>query len=142
MFVGSQKRCTFVAKLQLFREIMSNRGHKNMCYFRNLWAALTGQDPFQQDRARLEEWLAKCEANMRGLQDMYYSAVEQWRQKADENAKLVKEIGNYQALVETLRSTIRDKESVIGEYAKSWSKQTSTTADEKEEVQIQEKQNK
>jgi len=75
-------------------------------YFKNLLSALLGNNPYQAERDDLEEKLAKASENVRGMNDLYYRALEKW--DADK-----KQLSSLQQLVENLRSRIADKDAVI-----------------------------
>lgn len=88
-------------------------------YFVNVLTALQGRDPYRMELDELKEKLEKAGENVRGLNEMYYSACEKW-EAAEKQAK------SLQALTENLRERIREKDALIEQLIESY-KTTSKT---------------
>lgn len=108
--------------------------HRVKVYFRVLWIALRGRDAYREERDALSRRLDAAEANVRKLQDMYASALDKWQhdqQLLKQEQDLIKQmedrdtekVATYQKLVETLRSTINDKERKIDELNREFGEQ-------------------
>ena len=89
---------------------MREIGHKKTAgarrYFRNLWRAVTGTDPFRAelDELRRKYDLTACKvASMTGL---YFGALER-------RGRLEQQITGFQSLVENLRGRIVEKDRMI-----------------------------
>jgi len=82
-------------------------------YFKNLVLVIRGRNPFAEEVADLKEKLEKAGENVRGLNEMYYSALEKW-----ETAK--KSAASQQQLVENLRERIRDKDAELEEQGRAF----------------------
>lgn len=100
-------------------------------YFYRLGYALIGRDSYAKERdaflkerdklvRELQETMAKADK----LQELYEAALEQWQNTAklelEVESKCKKEIASYQALVETLRGTIRDKDTELDRVQKAY----------------------
>lgn len=82
-------------------------------YIKNLVMAICGRNPFAEEVADLKEKLEKAGENVRGLNEMYYSALEKW-EAAEKRA------ASQQQLVENLRERIRDKEAELEEQGRAF----------------------
>ena len=103
-------------------------------YLRNLWLALTGGDPFADEVADLKERLERAGDNVRGLNEMYYSACEKWdesQRTLNECRKMVvernsllaerdKQIASMQRLVENLRERGKEKDARLAEQGREF----------------------
>lgn len=100
---------------------MSSKIYKTFAhYFCRLGLAVLGRDYVYSDvYIKLEERIGKSEADFGQLKEMYDIALGKWKQLADAVARLNEEVLNYQRLVETLRSTINDKQALIDAYEQS-----------------------
>ena len=90
-------------------------------YFRCLWMALTGRNPYTEDSNELYRRLDGFEK----LKENYCVALDRWEEaniKVDELSQscaiLKSQVERYRVLVENLRERIRDKERIIDEYEK------------------------
>lgn len=108
--------------------------HRVKVYLYCLWMAITGRDAFREERKELNGRIDAAEANVRKLQDMYASALDKWQQDQQllkQEQDLIKQmedrdtekVATYQKLVETLRSTINDKERKIDELNREFGEQ-------------------
>lgn len=91
-------------------------------YFRCLWMALIGRNPYTEDSDELCKKIEELEK----LKENYCVTLDRWEEankKVDElsqsNASLKSQVERYCVLVENLRERIRDKERIIDEYEKS-----------------------
>ena len=75
-------------------------------YFRNLFLAIFGNDPFQKELDDLSEKYEKAADHVKSLQDLYYKINE----KMEEDAKML--ISN-QTLIENLRQRVTEKEEEL-----------------------------
>ncbi len=82
-------------------------------YIKNLLLAIRGRNPFAEEVADLKEKLEKSGENVRGLNEMYYSALEKW-EAAEKRA------ASQQQLVENLRERIHDKDAELEEQGKAF----------------------
>lgn len=84
-------------------------------YFRNLLQILQGKNPYQAERDDLEEKLRQAGENVRGLNNLYYKALEKWENERKKAASLLQ-------LVENLRERISDKDAIIEEQWREYEK--------------------
>ncbi len=84
-------------------------------YFRNLLQILQGKNPYQAERDDLEEKLRLAGENVRGLNNLYYKALEKWENERKKAASLLQ-------LVENLRERISDKDAIIEEQRREYEK--------------------
>ena len=84
-------------------------------YFRNLLQILQGKNPYQAERDDLEEKLRLAGENVRGLNNLYYKALEKWESERKKAASLLQ-------LVENLRERISDKDAIIEEQRREYEK--------------------
>lgn len=82
-------------------------------YIKNLVLAIRGRKPFAEEVADLKEKLEKAGENVRGLNGMYYSALEKW-EAAEKRAV------SQQQLVENLRERIRDKDAELEKQGRAF----------------------
>lgn len=132
-FVSSRNRCTFVAKIQLFCELtnMSDQKHRILTrigrYFHRLGLAIIGKDYIYSNvYVALSDRVQKAEEDVKQLKEMYNTVLNQWSESDKLTKKLFEtgstlneEVNSYKALVEQLRSTIRDKQAIIDSYQKA-----------------------
>lgn len=86
-------------------------------YFRSLWAALRGCCLSVAESKELKLKVLESNTKLHEMFKLYAMLVEKWQsasEKADKQMQqigtLQKDIANYQKLIETLRTSIRDKE--------------------------------
>ena len=91
-------------------------------YFRCLWMALIGRNPYIEDSEELWKKIGELEK----LKENYCMALDRWeeasinaRELSQSNVRLTAQVNNLRNLVEKLRERIRDKERIIDEYGKS-----------------------
>lgn len=91
-------------------------------YLGNLWGALIGRDPYRDERKQMDKHIEHLRYKVSSLNDLYYAVVEKWKESTEtirlmeqQTLELKKNVTSYQTLVETLRSTIRDKEAELAE---------------------------
>jgi len=105
-------------------------------YFKNLWLALTGNNPYQMELDRVKEEYEKTAGNFGSLNELYYSSLE----RLDESARLLKQAdksleeakkdqASLQALVENYRTRIAEKDTQIAEMDKSYRQQAESFKD-------------
>lgn len=75
-------------------------------YFKNLWLALMGVNPFQQELDEKCSQYERTADNLSALQQQYYTALDNW-DKAEKNAC------GQQQLVENLRVRIKEKDAEL-----------------------------
>ena len=80
-------------------------------YFKHLFSALLGRDPYAEEVKVLKEQMNKATDNMRLLQDMYYQSI-------DLKAETDRQVSVLQELTENLRKRITEKDELIAEYQK------------------------
>lgn len=91
-------------------------------YFRCLWMALIGRNPYIEDSEEL--WkkigeLEKLKENYCVTLDLWSEAGRKVSELSQGNAHLTAQVNDLRNLVEKLRERIRDKERIIDEYEKS-----------------------
>ena len=86
-------------------------------YFKNLLAALLGNNPYEAERDELAAKLEQAGENYRGLQELYYNMVERWEAER-------KQLASLQQLVENLRERIKDKDAAIEQLQKEYREYT------------------
>lgn len=122
----SQKVCWFNGKDVSLRQIynisvkMSNLSHNKIMprlarYFSCLWAALCGRDPHRKELEEMNQRVNQATTDLRHLRQLYLSTLDEWNQTSDLVEHLLKDINNYQKLIETLRSSVHDKQSELAE---------------------------
>lgn len=91
-------------------------------YFRCLWMALIGRNPYTEDRDELWKKIEELEK----LKENYCVTLDRWSESSmkvselsQSNAHLTAQVNDLRNLVENLRERIRDKERIIDEYEKS-----------------------
>lgn len=131
-FAHSRNCCIFATKIQLFCE-MSYQLYKSIaCYLYRLGLAILGKDYIYSNAyVALNERVEKAESDLKQLKEMYNVVLGKWntdaslvKRLANEEARLHAKVNNYKQLVETLRSSIRDKQSLIDAYVKTERKKT------------------
>lgn len=73
-------------------------------YIKNLWFAVTGSNPYQQELDEKDSQYNRTVENFTALQQQYFNALEKWEQ-AEKNAC------SLQQLVENLRQRIKEKDA-------------------------------
>ena len=91
-------------------------------YLKNLFLALTGNNPFQIELKETKQQLEKAAENMSAMQDMYYKALENWTQAIKTLEASEKRCGSLQQLTENLRERIADKDRMIAKLEKELNK--------------------
>lgn len=133
-FVHSRNCCVFATKIQLFCE-MSNQLYKSIArYFYRLGLAIVGKDYIYSNvYVALNERVEKAESDLKQLKEMYNAVLGKWstdaslvKRLAEESTRLHTEVNSYKQLVETLRGSIRDKQSLIDAYVKTERKKRTT----------------
>jgi dipeptidase len=85
-------------------------------YFRNLIAAMFGNNPYQIELNRLSEEYEKAADNVKQLEEYY------WLFKAQQ-AEVEQQVASYQTLVDNLRKRLEEKDEMMeqmkAEYNKS-----------------------
>lgn len=89
-------------------------GIKN--YLRNLWLALTSNNPYQVELDEVREEYEKTKANVKRLEDFYCKALENWDKAGSQTKDL-------QVLVENLRKRVAEKDALIAEMDKDCRRQ-------------------
>lgn len=94
-------------------------------YFRNLWLAIIGCDPFSDEVKELRKMMEKDGDNMRKLRNQLYAALNEWdecQRKLEETKKALeeatatpayKQLKSMQRLVENLRERIKEKDGKL-----------------------------
>ncbi len=97
-----------------------------MRYFLRLGLAILGKDYNSNVYVTLSERVKKAEIDTKLLKEMYNAVLDKWKagdnlvkKLSNEVARLNGEVASYRSLVETLRSTIRDKQTMIDAYAQA-----------------------
>ena len=91
-------------------------------YFRCLWMALIGRNPYIEDSEELWKKIGELEK----LKENYCMALDRWEEASinaselsQSNVRLTAQVNNLRNLVEKLRERIRDKERIIDKFEKS-----------------------
>lgn len=84
-------------------------------YFKNLWMALTGCDPFRDELEEKNSQLENAADNLSAMQNQLYAALEKWEQSA-------KRIDDYEALIENLRERIKEKDTLMERMKEDYQK--------------------
>lgn len=92
-------------------------------YFKNIWFALTGRNPFSVELDEMHEQCDKAFSHLYTLKEMYYKVLEQIseseRRLNEADRKLVeknKRLESYQVLVEQLRERLKEKDFLFRTY--------------------------
>lgn len=85
-------------------------------YFKNLWQALTGKDPYQDDLDEKDRQLEHAAENVRVLHKTYYDALVL-------QGTTNKELGSLQMLVENLRERIKEKDAELDQLGREYLQQ-------------------
>lgn len=92
-------------------------------YLKNLMTAICGANPYRLELDKLKEDMEKAGANVRVLQDAYYSVQE----KRDDLEKLLedyaKQMNSLQTLVENYRERLKEKDAMIEDIRKDYQRQ-------------------
>ncbi len=116
---------------------MSSQAYESIArYFRRLGLAVIGKDYTYNDvYVNMNGRVEKAEADLMRLKEMYDVALDKWKSNGElakklfgERTEMKEQIASYQILVETLRSTIRDKQAMIDAYAQAEQKQNNTVS--------------
>ena len=91
-------------------------------YFKNLWLALTGRNPFQEELDEAKGQMKKAAENLSAMQDQMYSALEKWDGEAKLLAQSQKQVASLQQLTENLRERIADKDKMIAQLEEELNK--------------------
>ncbi len=84
-------------------------------YFKNLWLALTGANPYSDELQDAKEKLDKAADNVSALQNQLYAALEKWEQYA-------KKTDDYEVLIENLRERIKEKDTLMERMKEDYQK--------------------
>lgn len=98
---------------------MVQKNHKNetlRSYFRNLFDALMGRNPYQMEIKRLKESIETTDKAVRKLKDLYYNCQERWGEVQRKLLIADKQLVDYQRLVENYRERIEDYQKRIEAY--------------------------
>ena len=88
-------------------------------YFRCLWMALIGRNPYIEELWKKIGELEKLKENYSMALDRWEEASINARELSQSNVRLTAQVNNLRNLVEKLRERIRDKERIIDKYEKS-----------------------
>lgn len=77
-------------------------------YFKNLFIALFGNNPYQMELDRVREEYEKTTEKVAQLEDMYWKFKEQ-------KAEIDKQVTGYQTLVENLRQRLKEKDEQLAQ---------------------------
>lgn len=98
---------------------MNNKSHeiilKTKRYFKRLWDALLGRDPFCKEREGLTKRIDAGVSDLQSLRLIYNSALEKWKQQSDTVRKQEEIIADLQKVIEVLRSSTHDKDAELVE---------------------------
>lgn len=75
-------------------------------YIKNLWLALMGTNPFQQELDEKSSQYEKASKNISTLKEQYITALDKWDQTE-------KSVRGLQQLVENLRERLREKDLLM-----------------------------
>lgn len=81
-------------------------------YFKNLFIALCGNNPYQMELDRVREEYEKTTEKVAQLEDMYWKFKEQ-------KAEIDKQVTGYQTLVENLRQRLKEKDEQLAQLKMS-----------------------
>lgn len=82
-------------------------------YFKNLFTALVGNNPYQMEQDRLREEYEKTVDKVRQLDELYWVFKEK-------QAEADKQMASYQVLVENLRQRLAEKDELIDQIKKDY----------------------
>lgn len=91
-------------------------------YFKNLWLALMGRNPFRIELDESREQLKEATENMKSLQDQLNFALKKWNQEAKMLEQSLQQVKSLQVLTENLRERIAGKDKLIAELEKELNK--------------------
>ena len=89
-----------------------------MSYFKNLFLALLGRDPYGDEVKELREQMKKAEENVNALRGMHYNAVQAY-------SEVNKQVTKLQSLVEQLRRHLSEKDAILKRMKKDYQKRIS-----------------
>lgn len=118
-------------------------------YFKNLWMALTGCDPFRDELEEKNSRLEKAAENVQSLQDQLYAALNKWNESAkmaEESSKAFEEVSeklaserqrvhDYEVLIENLRERINEKDTLMDRMKKDYQQRIEQYTHKIEELQ-------
>lgn len=82
-------------------------------YFRNLWLALTGSNPFRSELDEIRDKYEKTAAKVEQLSELYYNSLERWEKAEARTESVVKKLHDYENLIENLRERIVNKDILL-----------------------------
>lgn len=97
-------------------------------YFKNLWMALTGSDPFRDELEEKNSQLENAAENVQSLQDQLYAALNKW----NESAKMAHD---YEVLIENFRERINEKDTLMERMKKDYQQRIEQYTHKIEELQ-------
>ena len=80
-------------------------------YFRNLWLALLGNNPYQMEMIEAMGHLEMASKSLRDTQDMCHETMDRWGESQ-------KQLTQMQQLVETLRDHLREKDEQLAQLCR------------------------
>lgn len=98
-----------------------------MQYLRNLFSALLGRNPFQEEIDKVKKELESVEEYRRILKLMYHVLLSKWDAEKEqskkmrrENEKQQQQIKDLQMLVENLRGRVKEKDEDIKQQGRDF----------------------
>ena len=88
------------------KHIESSTFNRFKRYFKNLWLALLGRNPYQMERVEARGHLEKAAEDLKAALDVCEKTLDQWGESQ-------KQLMQMQQLVETLRGHLREKDDQL-----------------------------
>ena len=118
-------------------------------YFKNLWMALTGSDPFRDELEEKNSQLENAAENVQALQDQLYAALDKWEQSvlmAEKSSKAFEEVSeklaserqmvhDLEVLIENLRERINEKDTLMERMKQDYQQRITQYTQKIEELQ-------
>ena len=118
-------------------------------YFKNLWMALTGCDPFRDELEEKNSQLENAAENVQALQDQLYAALDKWEQSvlmAEKSSKAFEEVSeklaserqmvhDLEVLIENLRERINEKDTLMERMKQDYQQRITQYTQKIEELQ-------
>lgn len=111
-------------------------------YFKNLWLALTGANPYSDELQDAKDKLNKAADNVQALHEQLYAAMDNWNNSAVNAEELKKKleaekrtVHDFEVLVENLRERINEKDTLMERMKQDYQQRIAQYTQEIEELQ-------
>ncbi len=82
-------------------------------YFKNLWLAITGRNPFREELDEVKAMCKETGEKLQSLHELYYEVVDKWQKAVSIAETAYKKTQDYEKLIENLRERISEKDTLL-----------------------------